>query len=193
MKHNLQVRLSQHLSSWEHFHGLFRRLLTCYEADGGAVTAAQLWVPPSHHGDPEIVIPCRQQVSYSLENDKRQRAAQETIRQHETWLLKHDNIYKPRAHTRDAFAELPLLAPVEIFVIWHLKFIQNSVQGEQTRLCRVCWLPTGTWSQVQPTTDTSHWFPGRWEWFPRSNLPSQNSDLMKAEYLTEKRSLFCFG
>lgn len=46
--------------------------LTCYEADGRAVTAAQFWISPRHHGNPEVVVPCWQQISYSLNEKSKQ-------------------------------------------------------------------------------------------------------------------------
>lgn len=117
MKHRTQIRLSQCLCPQEHSQSVFSWLVTCYEADGGAVTAAQLWVPPGHHGDPEIVIPSRQQVGYSLQRDKTQRAAQERTHQHKAGLLKHNSIYKP--HWNSFF-----WAPIPSFSgnLWNLAF-----------------------------------------------------------------------
>lgn len=41
-------------------------LVTCDKVHCGAVAAAEWWVAPGHHGNTEVVVPGRQEVSHSL-------------------------------------------------------------------------------------------------------------------------------
>lgn len=54
-------------------HGTIAHTLTCYEAYGGTVTAAQFWVSPCYHGNSKVVVPCWQQISYPLKKARRQK------------------------------------------------------------------------------------------------------------------------
>lgn len=44
--------------------------VTCDEAHGGAVAAAERRVTPRHHGNTEIIIPGRQQVGHPLRGNR---------------------------------------------------------------------------------------------------------------------------
>lgn len=64
------VKISRHTErSSSQYHD--RYVGTCYEADSGAVAAAERRVAPRHHGNTEIIIPSRQQVRHSLRKYRR--------------------------------------------------------------------------------------------------------------------------